>query len=534
MKPKPFINWSLAIFSLILLAGCSADATQDSNENYGELNIPIETVSLDDTAEDFSYYNLSVQDELQQQVNALKEKQDYTFKEPLLIINPYGTNTTGLYLYFEENPGSLSYTISAEGTSDFTRTAKDANSIENRAEYQLIGLVPGMENRIALTYTYENGLTKTYEFTLDAPAIQSGYPPIKKTEGAAEAKLSAGLFYTLGTDGYAGYSYVFDNDGTLRAEIVTEDYRTDRMEFYKGSIVTAISDSQLARIDRLGKVVAVYNLEGFHMHHDFALSNRGQLLILATDESKESIEDVVLSLDLETGKYEKLIDFDSLMGSYKEMTEAGKGDLNWIHFNSIDLAGDDTMLLSSRETSTIIQISGIYDEPAIDYLLGNESVWADTEFADKSLSKAGDFEYQSGQHTATYMDDASLLDGQYYVYMFQNNYWRYTSRPDYEGLTNTKASLTWEPNNKDISKFYKYLVDEYAGTYHLVQEFAVPYSSIVSSTQIYGDSIIVNSGMAKTVGEYDANGNLLAQFSYDAGLFTYRIFKDTFKGFWFE
>ncbi|WP_186763861.1 aryl-sulfate sulfotransferase [Planomicrobium sp. CPCC 101079] len=540
MKCEKFMAWIFVLIFAIILAGCSAEAEPAANENLGKLTVPVETISLDKSDENFSYYDLTVQEELQQQLNGLKEKKNYTFKEPLLVMNPYGTNTTGLYLYFEEeSSSSLSYTVSVDGSSDFTKTAKDANKDETQAEYQLIGLVPGEENNVSFTYKQEDGSTMIYEFTVTAPKSQSGYPiEMVQTEKAEDAELSDGLFYTLGTDGYAGYSYVFDNEGTMRAELITEDYRTDRMVFYEETLITAITDSMLARIDSLGKIVDIYQLEGFNLHHDIALNENGQLIVLATDQAKNSVEDVVLSLDLETGEYKKLLDFDDLMGSYKEMTapvsDEKSSTWDWLHYNSIDLAGQDSMILSSRETSAIMKISGIYDNPAIDYLIGNEGVWAGTEFEDKLLTKSGDFEGQSGQHSVTYLEDDSLPEGQYYLYMFNNNYWWYLSRPDYDGPTNAKASLAREANEEDHSQFYKYLVDEKAGTYQLVQQFDVPYSSIVSSAQIYGDSIIIDSGVSKILGEYDTEGNLLAQFPYEADRFTYRIFKDTFEGYWFE
>ena len=33
-------------------------------------------------------------------INKLKKLNNYTFQHPLLIRNPYGTNTTAVYMYF--------------------------------------------------------------------------------------------------------------------------------------------------------------------------------------------------------------------------------------------------------------------------------------------------------------------------------------------------------------------------------------------------------------------------------------------------
>ena len=43
----------------------------------------------------------------------------------------------------------------------------------------------------------------------------------------------------------------------------------------------------------------------------------------------------------------------------------------------------------------------------------------------------------------------------------------------------------------------------------------------------------MNSGVSNVYGEYDESGTLIRQFSYTCQLQGYRVFKDTFEGFWF-
>ncbi len=82
---------------------------------------------------------------------------------------------------------------------------------------------------------------------------------------------------------------------------------------------------------------------------------------------------------------------------------------------------------------------------------------------------------------------------------------------------------------------YRYLINENDGTYELVDSFEVPYSSIVSNVS-YGPNstnYVVNSGISNVFGEYDEDGVLIREFSYDCTLQTYRVFKLDFVGFWF-
>ena len=59
-------------------------------------------------------------------------------------------------------------------------------------------------------------------------------------------------------------------------------------------------------------------------------------------------------------------------------------------------------------------------------MIGEPSVWAGTDEASSFLTKSGDFSDTGGQHSITYVADDSLPDGQYYMYMFDNNFRHFT------------------------------------------------------------------------------------------------------------
>jgi hypothetical protein len=84
------------------------------------------------------------------------------------------------------------------------------------------------------------------------------------------------------------------------------------------------------------------------------------------------------------------------------------------------------------------------------------------------------------------------------------------------------------------SLFYRYLVDEKAGTYKLVEQFKLPYSSIVSSVEEYGKNYVTSSGKSNCYNEYDSDGKLIRQYNYSSNKFAYRVFKYSFGNFWFE
>ena len=70
-------------------------------------------------------------------------------------------------------------------------------------------------------------------------------------------------------------------------------------------------------------------------------------------------------------------------------------------------------------------------------------------------------------------------------------------------------------------------------TYTLVDSIVLPYSAIVSSIEYYDGHIQTSSGKDLSFAEYDASGNLIREFEYEAEEYAYRVLKYSFD-LWFE
>lgn len=489
-------------------------------------------------------YDAEVQQAVTEALEGLAADEEAAPDDPLLVLNPYGTSTTGMYARFDTPvDGTLAYTVSSPGTEDWTRTARDASPDPAVLETQLVGVVPGAQNTLTTTFRPADGSAPVeHEVRLTAPEARSGLAgTLERSGGEADAQqLTDGLFVLSGADGDRGATPLVDNAGVMRGEITGRGYRVDRVDFHGGTMVVPVDLSTVARIDPLGRAVQIHQLEGLKMHHDFEVTEDGEMVVLVDDEAKDSVEDVVAVLDLDTGESRVLLDFDDLMGSYKDMTvewawsEDGETDMDWLHFNSVDLLDEDSLVLSARETSAVIKVDDVWGEPTIDYLLGERDVWEGTEVEHLVLDKQGNFPDQGGQHTAVAVRDESSGDGRHYLDVYDNNYWQMRSRPDYRGNVPDGASTSFNGEDDDVSKVRRYLVDEDARTYALVDEFEVPYSSIVSSAQRHDGNVVVASGRPKVFGEYTGDGTLLAQYSVESEDGLYRVLKYSFEDFWFS
>ena len=487
-------------------------------------------------------YNAEEQQKIADELEKKKESQEYTLSNMLIEYNPFGTNTQSLYVYFETDSAvKVSYTIHVkeDDIADFSRNVYQDEEYQKEHEFQVIGLIPDTENTITFYITNEDGSTDTKEIVYEMGSLYGEEAVQLDTDVKQSAdKLEDGLYVVLGNDSTSmDFMYYYDNNGVLRGEVPLLGYRSHRLIFDENSMYYSISEKKMAQVNRLGQVTKVYDLGNYKLHHDYVFDENGNMLILATDTTQDSVEDIVLKLDVNSGEVTEVLDLGDLFGEYKKTCVKNSSDeLDWMHINTIQYIGNGSVLLSSRETSTIIKVDNIYDGPVVSYMIGEKDFWKDTSYVSLLLNKKGDFTIQGGQHTITYETDESLADGQYYLYMFDNNIDNNIgiseTRPDYDWSSiGLKVSSAVDGKN---SKYYKYLVDENEGTFELVDSFKVPYSGYVSSAQETGDNVLVDSGLKGTFTEYDADHKAIVTYKMDYEKFIYRVFKYKFDGFYFE
>lgn len=484
-------------------------------------------------------YTADYQEEASQELEKAKQEDTYTLSNMLVKENPYGTNTMSLYVYFEtEKPAKVSYTVHVDDQdiADFQGQFYQDETYMTDHEYQVIGLIPEETNEVTFTVEYEDGTSETKTISHEMGELW-GKEDIKldaedKVENAGE-KLTDGLYVILGNDSSElDFMYYYDNDGILRGEIPLIGYRSHRLLFQDDRMYYSISETKMAAVNRLGQVEQIYDLGKYELHHDYVFDDDGNLLILASDSTKESVEDMIIKVDVQTGEVTEVLDLADLFGSYKETcVNNSDGDLDWMHINTLQWLGDGSVILSSRETSTILKIDHLYDTPTLSYMIGQESIWEGTGYESYLLEKEGSFSNTGGQHSVTYVEDPSLPEGQYYLYLYNNNLGVSESQPDYDWSEIEGIS---ESTKEGTSHYYRYSVDEKEGTYTLVNSFDVPFSPYVSSAQEVGDNVVMDSGMAGAFEEYSQNGDPIRTFTMDKEKFIYRVYKYDFRNFYFS
>ena len=500
-----------------------------------ELGASIYTVTKDDK---ISEENLTYQDIVERMIAEQTYTTAYTMERPFIIYNPYGTNFNSVNVYLDHEEGTtLSYSVSVddEDIPDYTQTLYEAQD----GGYQLIGLVAGYENTVTLQEKdSEDKVINEFTFTITLPERKNVQNKLEVIDGDSIESLENGLFAVLGNEeNYKENTYLYDNNGILRGEIPNDGYRTDRFMIIDDYLVYNDSKDSIVFVNHLGKIDRRYEVEGYKFHHDYEYDEENnRFLALVNKSGEKTMEDYIITIDVETGEVEELINMADLLPEMKEKAvmptdNSYTGDrLDWVHLNSIDMDEDGDIIVSSRELSTVMKIKDIDTKPAIDYMVGDQSVWKDTSYADLVLEKIGEGIPNAGQHTATIVTDENLEDGQYYLILFNNNTNFTYTRPDFDWSSYPDSAGYM---GGEHSYYQSYLIDENAKTYELVDSIDLPYSSIVSSVQNYNGHVITMAGMAQTISEYDEDGTLIKSYKFDESKNAYRTFKYGFEDFWF-
>ena len=370
---------------------------------------------------DISIFSENYQTIIEEKIEELKDCADYTLENPLLIHNPYGTNNLSYYLYYIDDNNSLNYKIETAGYSDFER---EISNQDHNNEYQLIGFIVGEVN----TLTLSDG-EKEQKFKITTPKITTTADidnKLKIIEGDSEEELTDGLYAVLGHDkNYASNIYLYDNEGILRGEFVLDNYRADRIVFNNDYMYYAYSEKGIIKVNNLGKIEKLYDLENYTMHHDMVYDEDNNcFVILVNEDDTDTIEDVIITVDLNDGKIEKIIDMKDLLPEFylNAVKPEGKNtyggyELDWIHLNSLSLIGDD-IVLSSRELSTIIYINNAYTNPTVKYLLTDESVTENTSYANLLYKKMATL-YLKLDNIASLIIKMRLLKMENITYIFE-------------------------------------------------------------------------------------------------------------------
>lgn len=537
------------------LVGCSVTGADASNSSSTDTELTDEQKKVHKQI--VATYNVKKQAAIKDQLDAEYAAGSYDETTPFVKADPFGTDTLSCYVRFATaDPVTVSYEVAGrKKTGDtakvaaFSHMPRDGDAPTTEHEFKVVGLIPNHKNAVTLTCTAQDGTSRTSTFTVKTPALKGEEEErLAVTAGESNTPLADGLFTILGNDSSKlDFMYLYDNAGQIRGEVPIIGYRSHRLlSPGDSSIIMSVSTTKMAQINAIGQVVNVWSTGDYELHHDYAFDDDGNLLVLASHAGSEAdldvdraaakkdegervnVEDLIIKINVTTGDVSLVADLGDIFPDLKASAKvASDGDLDWIHINTIQWLGSGTVLLSSRETSTVIKLTDIYGMPTVDWLMGSPDFWAGSGFEDKLLQAQGDFSLNAGQHSVTYLPSSdTATTGRYQVLLYDNNFGAAESYPKFDwGQLGAAVVTDYSKGTHSFGRIFT--VDETARTYELEEQIAVPFSGYVSSAQRVGssNSMLVASGQAKTFTEYDHYGLPIATYEMEAEKYIYRVCK---------
>lgn len=477
-------------------------------------------------------YQVEEQEAIHQEIEQLKNSHTYTQDHMLLIHDPYGTNTLSMYVYFQsEEPLSLSYTIHVdeEDINDFTKVI--SSSYTTKHEFQIIGLVPDCKNEITFTLMKEDGsaTSVTTSYLMGSLKGQESLT-LEKTIAAGE-QISDELYAFFGNEAYV---YLYDQDGVLRGELPITADGSQELVLIDGELYFNSDQHHIAAMNALGQITKYYELGNYELAQGYTADDQGNLLLLASDHRKTSVADQLLQLNVNTGEITLLADFTQLLSFYYLTCCDMTSDLlDWLHLNDIQFIGKGEILVSSRETSTILKLSIKDQETVVSYMMGEASLWKTSGYSDLLLQKNKNFSNHAGQSSILYTEDEELTEGQYYLTILNNNFGYSKSQSSYDWSQIDGVAVKTNDENA-VSNYYRYLVDEKEGTYDLVETFELPFSPYDGSLQLTsGYKIIWNTSQSR-LQVYDEEQTVRLEYQIDSKQSITHIAAYSFDGFYFN
>lgn len=475
------------------------------------------------------------------QLDRMQSKKEYTFKEPLLSYNPYGTNACGLYIYFEtEGKSRLKYTVSVpdENVPDFTRTMKEnAVNGKNAYEYLLTGLIPGMENYVRLRLMSDEGREiETMVYKINMPASPFGNPSSVACSYSGEpSSISNGLYYMYG----CGTSSipVYDNAGYLREEIPLIEDNSIGISVGEAGVYIAPSAGCVAKLSSVGEVMSVVSTGDYTITSGIDYNGMGQIMCAAGKNDRKTTGDVIISVNMENGQITENVDLRKLLRKYYKMYAKRDKKSDWLGINSMVFFDKQDVIVSAGNISSIIKIDNVMSKnPAVRYIIGDRSIWESAGMADVLLAKIDAEEEESTDEDSE--NETEEADGNVIENILEKNAAGdepfgnpvnqigaipYVSR-EAENMIDESGSFvpvtgyyisTVSGNDGASSEYWRYKIDEEAGTCALTRQHEVSPVTAGGSLCASGVNYVVNDSVSGLY-EADVNGNIYIHLGINA------------------
>lgn len=495
-----------------------------------------------------SIYSSTYQDKIERGLRYLQTTNEYTEDDPLVVYNPFGTNTQSLYVYFKtKEPCSITYSVHVNNGvyPDFKRDAAEYNNFDGLShEFVVTGLIPNALNMITLRLTGTDGVTRIRRFYYNnTNNVYASSMSLEKTQGmkdvydektkitstvvASGDKLSDGMFTVFPCKNEVTPCIrVYDNDGVMRAEIPMEDFTARNLVLGDGEAYLTVSSKKFVKLSKMGKAIVLCDdpdmysfsgeyCEGVHVTEETVktseksteaetiVTKNDDILIVATRKRSGTENDVILSISKKDGHITELMDFKLLMPEFYERFSKLEKPEKWLNINSISVSKMDNqqhrIMVTSENTDLMILVRRIYNKPEVLYIVGDRGVLDTTTYLSYYLREGNEIEVPDDTNDLFIAPYDKIRTTRYYLYVLDSN-----------------SKYKYERKEPHFAKVKKYMVDEAESVVRLVDTYRVSATVNEGSISIYNNHFIYVPDTEPVFYEYDKNFNLIYSFRFIA------------------
>lgn len=365
----------------------------------------------------------------------------FTIDNPLVSYNLYLINPLSAVIsFYTEEETAVTVTVLGK--------AKEGNithTFPRAKEHVLpvVGLYSGYVNRVEIR-EYRG---KVHTVEIEVPDVFDGDSPLESMDTTPEylqddciflspsgAELAVAFDYAGDVRWCLNIKCVFDMKRLKNGHILMGTDRLVQMPYYM---------SGMYETSACGKIYHEYRLPG-GSHHDAFEMPDGSLLCLTEDLTSDTVEDMCVLIDRNTGEILKTWD-------YKNFLEPGLGksgswsEKDWFHNNAVWYdEKSHSLTFSGRHMDSIVNID--FETGRLNWILSDPEGWPQ-EWVDRYFFKpiGTDFEWQYEQHACLITPDGDVM-------CFDNHHWGSKIRENYRAAKNNYSrGVRYRINTKDMT-----------------------------------------------------------------------------------
>ncbi|HBA97383.1 MAG TPA: hypothetical protein DCZ23_04660 [Lachnospiraceae bacterium] len=435
-------------------------------------------------------------------VRMLLEKGEYSFRNILVLNNPYKISPLSAIMVFNtDEECKVEYTIRGRlGSEDYTKCDE---TVTKYHRVPVLGLYEGCFNKVRVRLLNPDG-TEIDSKNIKIRTPQLNEPVHNCVKITKSQKPFTGRFIFV-SGGYKGGVYAFDSNGNIRFALnrIPQYYgvylfKDGRFLFpEKNMRIPAYGNAHTVithEMDMLGRVYHTYHQKKGMHHWAIEKEPGGNILGLSSSMTDSYMENAIVEIDRKTGETIYELSMNELFDdTYKTRND-------WAHINSIDYIPEEgSVVVSMRNVHTIAKIN--LKNREIVWLIANPKFYKGTNVENKVLKPVGEHNWFFQQHGIQIVHDETDNDSSKLRVMLFDNH------------TANRRPVKWF-DNEEKSYVVFYTIDEKNRTVTQDARFQTPLSITRSNSEYDADKKVVKAMCAHFKPPIDGYDAKIYEFDY--------------------